>query len=150
MNRCLFLILCFSLQACGVRAPIAHFTGATVTQSTPEAFALEATFEVSNTNDEPLRLEHYKYYVTSGGRTLYQGKAAAELTVPRWASITSSIPIVMRREDIGTQDVISWRLEGSLSYIPPTALAETLLKIGIVEPTTTVRAHGAVEVPVIE
>jgi hypothetical protein len=138
------------LQACGVRAPVAHFTGVTVTQSTPEAFALEATFDISNTNDEPLRLEYYKYYVTTGGKTVYSGKAAAELTIPRWASITSSIPFVIRREDIGMQDVVTWKLEGTLSYIPPTAVAETLLKTGVLEPTTTVRAHGAVAVPVIE
>tara|TARA_B100000959_G_scaffold284747_1_gene357245 strand:+ start:1529 stop:1990 length:462 start_codon:yes stop_codon:yes gene_type:complete len=146
----IWLIALCTLQACGVRAPITQFNSANVTNSTPEAISITAHFDVSNTNDEPLRLEKYKYYVTVDGRTVYQGLAAAELTVPRLSSISSSIPIVIRREEIGAQSVIAWKLSGSLSYIPPTALAETLLKNGFWEPTSSIRAHGAIDVPVIE
>ena len=146
----LFLIVTLALQACGVRAPIVNFTGATISESTPEAIALAAEFEISNTNDEPLRLEYYNYTVTAGGRTVYHGTAAAELTVPRWAFISSTIPIVIRREDIHTQEAISWNLSGSVSYIPPTALAETLLRTGIWKPTTSIRANGTLEAYDIE
>jgi LEA14-like dessication related protein len=97
----IWLIALCTLQACGVRAPITQFNSANVTNSTPEAISITAHFDVSNTNDEPLRLEKYKYYVTVDGRTVYQGLAAAELTVPSLRSISSSIPIVIRREEIG-------------------------------------------------
>jgi len=126
---------------------VTQFKGVTFTQSTPEAIALSAEFEISNTNDEPLKLKQYNYVVYAGGRTVYRGIASAEQTVPRWATILSSIPIVMRREDIPMDVQLNWELSGHLSYIPPTALAETLLKSGLLKPTTSVHARGVIEIP---
>ena len=149
MNVHLLLLLCAScgLQACSVREPIAQFETASIVQSTPEAIALSAEFEISNTNDEPLKLERYTYTVYSKGKEVYQAERAAELTVPRWTSMKSSIPIVIRREDLGVSEQAAWNLQGSITYIPPTALAETLLQTGLWTPTTTIRAHGAFTVP---
>ena len=92
MFRILFLLFSvLIIQGCGVRSPIARFNGAMVTQSTPEAIALTAQFEIANTNDEPLQLKFYNYTVTSGGRTVYRGMASAEQSVPRWSAMQSSI-----------------------------------------------------------
>jgi len=41
----------------------------------------------------------------------------------------------------------AWHLTGSLSYIPPKAISETLLKIGIWEPSIQVRANGVIDPP---
>ena len=149
LRFCLLLLGMYALQGCGVRAPITQFTGLTITQSTPEAIALDAEFEISNTNDEPLKLKYYEYVVYAGGRTVYRGYASAEQTVPRWATIQSTVPFVIRRDDIQAGEAIEWQLTGSLSYIPPTALAETLLKTGLSKPTTSVRARGVIEIPLI-
>ena len=137
----------FIFQGCGVRSPIAQFNGAIVTQSTPEAIALTAQFEIANTNDEPLQLKLYNYTVTSNGRTVYRGKASAEQSVPRWSTTQSSIPIVIRRADMKGAGETAWHLTGSLSYIPPKAISETLLKIGIWEPSIQVRANGVIDPP---
>lgn len=140
------VILC-SAMGCGVRAPLTQFIGSSVTQSTPEAVALNANFEISNTNDEPLKLKFYDYTVMADGRTVYKGRASAEQTVPRWATVQGSIPIVIRREYLPAIDRVDWKLSGSLSYIPPTAIAETLLKSGFWEPTTSVHASDALSIP---
>ena len=139
-------ILC-SAQGCGVRAPLTQFTGSSVTQSTPEAIALNANFVISNTNDEPLKLKFYDYTVTADGRTVYRGRASAEQTVPRWATVKGSIPIVIRREYLPAIERVDWTLTGRLSYIPPTAIAETLLKSGFWEPTTSVHASDVLYIP---
>ena len=144
------LVCLFVLQGCGVRAPMATFKGATVTESTPDAIAIQAEFEISNTNDEPLELKLYEYTVFSGGHTLYRGVASAQQTVPRWATIHSSIPIVIRRDAIPFEGRVTWQLSGSLGYIPPTALAETLLKSGLSKPATSIRAHGAFDISLID
>jgi hypothetical protein len=148
MNRTCFLLVCiFAFQCCGIRAPVTKFNGVTLTQSTQEAIALDAEFEISNTNDEPLKLKQYEYVVFAGDRTVYRGIAAAQQTVPRWATIVSTIPIVIRRVDLPQDEQFNWELSGHLSYIPPTALAETLLKSGLSKPTTPIRAHGVIEIP---
>jgi hypothetical protein len=40
-------------------------------------------------------------------------------------------------------------LHGSLGYIPPKAMSESLHDAGIWKPITTVRAHGLIQVPEI-
>lgn len=142
----LFTILC-ATTGCGVRAPLTVYTGSSVMESTSEAVALNAHFEISNTNDEPLKLKFYEYTVTADGNTVYIGRASAEQTVPRWATVEGTIPIVIRREFISSVAQVDWKLSGRLSYIPPTAIAETLLKSGFWEPTTAVHASDALTLP---
>lgn len=139
-------VLMGSVIGCGVRAPLTQFKESSVTQVTPDAVSLNATFDISNTNDEPLQLKYYKYAVTSNGRTVYRGLASAEQTVPRWSTVQSTIPIVIRSEYLKADQPVTWNLSGRLSYIPPTALAETLLQSGFWEPTTSVRASDDVAI----
>jgi len=136
------------LQACGVRVPIVRFTGAEVSQSTAEAIALRAEFEISNTNDEPLRLKFYEYTVHADGHTVYRGRISPGLTVPRWTTVESHIPIVIRRENLTSVGTLTgWKLSGTLSYYPPSAIADTLMNLGIWQPKTSVRAQDEFEVP---
>ena len=148
MHRGLLLFALLSVPVgCGVRAPLTVYTGSSVTESTSEAVALNAHFEISNTNDEPLKLKFYEYTVIADGNTVYKGRASAEQTVPRWATVQGTIPIVIRREFVSSLAQVDWQLSGKLSFIPPTAIAETLLKSGFWEPTTAVRASDALTIP---
>jgi hypothetical protein len=144
------LFLFVGLVGCGVRKPMVQFKNATIMQSTPEAFSLEVAFEIFNTNDEPLKLLMYDYSVSANGSTVYTGLSSAEQTVPRWSSVVNSIPVVIRKEAVVGLDQIAWTLHGTLGYIPPKALAETMRDTGIWEPTASVRAHGRVQVPEID
>ena len=146
----LFAFSCYCFVGCGVRKPVAQFQHASITQSTPEAFSLDVTFEVFNTNDEPLQLTMYTYVITAGGEVVYEGLASAEQSVPRWSSVVSSIPIVFRRESVVGKQQVAWNMEGTLGFIPPKAIAETLLDIGVWKPKTSVRAHGLVQVPELD
>jgi hypothetical protein len=137
--------LCLVL-GCGVRAPITQFQQSTTVEVTPEAVELQVEFEISNTNDKPLKLTSYRYTVQSDGSNVYLGKAAAEQTVPRWSSVRGSIPVVIRVDDFPGDNQIFWQLSGSLGYIPPTALAETLMKSGLWHPSTPVYAYGEVSI----
>ena len=149
MLRVFSALLCVCiLQGCGVRSPIVRFTGAEVIESTPEAIALNAEFDISNTNDNPLRLNFYEYTVSMGNHTVYRGKTAPNLTVPRWATVKSLIPIVIRRDrlpPIGEQ--VSWKLSGSLGYYHPSAISETLMNLHIWKSKASVRASEELEVP---
>jgi hypothetical protein len=143
----ILITIVIAFAGCGVRAPLTVYTGSSVTQSTAEAVALNVHFEISNTNDEPIKLKIYEYTVTADGNAVYKGRASAEQTVPRWATVESTIPIVIRREFVSSLGEVDWKLSGRLSFIPPTAIAETLLKSGFWEPTTSVHASDALMLP---
>lgn len=143
----LFLLFLVGFAGCSVRQPIATYKEAQVTQSTPEAIALEVEFEIVNTNTIPLQLLMYNYRVTSNGEEVFVGFESAEKTIPSSSSITDSLPVVIPRKHILGKDSCSWQLSGTLSYIPPKAISETLLDTGLWEPKTSVRGHGLVQVP---
>jgi hypothetical protein len=147
LKLCIFLFAGFCVVGCGVRKPMAQFQQATIAQSTPEAFSLAVAFEVFNTNDEPLQLMMYDYVVKANGVVVYEGFASAEQSVPRESSVVNAIPIVFRRESIVGKEQVAWNLQGTLGFIPPKAISETLLDIGIWKPMTSIRAHGLVQVP---
>ena len=140
------LIVCVG---CGIRQPITQFKGATITQSTPEAVSFDVTFEIANTNGVPLQLQMYTYQVSACGGNVYTGLSSAEKTVPRSSSILSTIPVVIPRSLLLSRDSFTWQLHGSLGYIPPKAMSESLHDAGIWKPSTTVRAHGLIQVPEI-
>lgn len=144
------LFLFVALIGCGVRTPMVQYRNANVVQSTPEAFSFDVALEIFNTNDEPLKLLMYDYSVSANGMTVYTGRSSAEQTVPRWSSVVSSIPVVIRKEMVLGKDQIAWSLQGTLGYIPPKALAETMRDTGIWKPTASIRAHGLVQVPEID
>ena len=148
MLRCFLLpLIIVGFFGCGVRAPMTQYRGAIITQSTAEAFALQVEFDISNTNDEPLQLMMYEYTVTANGTTVYRGKASAEQTVPRWSTVSSLIPVVIRRDDLHGSEHVTWRLSGTLGYVASNAIAETLFKAGLWKSKTPIGAHGSIPVP---
>jgi hypothetical protein len=148
VNILMLLFICFA--GCSVRQPKAQFISASITQSTPEAFSMDIEFEIFNTNDEPLQLMEYDYVVSANGTTVYTGLASAEQTIPRWSSITNTIPVVLRRDSVLGTDQVAWNLSGTLGYVPPKAFSETLLTSGIWKPSASIRAHGLVQVPAVD
>lgn len=140
----LFTGICSS--GCGVRAPLTQFTSSTITNTTSEAIEMNVEFEISNTNDLPIRLKMYNYAVTANGRSVFTGKSDAQLTVPRWSTTRSSIPVVIRKDAITDLESVAWELSGSLGYVPPNALAEALRTSGLWRTSTRVNAQGVVSI----
>ena len=140
----LFTGICFF--GCGVRAPLTQFTSSTITNTSSEAIEMNVEFEISNTNDLPIRLMMYEYTVTANGRTVYQGKSSVERTVPRWSTTSSSVPVVIRREAISNPENVKWELTGSLGFVPPIAFAEALRTSGLWKTSTRITAQGVVSI----
>tara|TARA_B100001750_G_C15113933_1_gene401519 strand:- start:86 stop:508 length:423 start_codon:yes stop_codon:yes gene_type:complete len=127
---------------CGVASPLAQFTKSSILNTTSDALELNVEFEISNTNDSPIQLKMYTYAVTVNGDTVYKGKCSAELTVPRWSTATSSVPVVISKTEILDPSNINWSLMGSLEYVSPNAFAEALRTSGFLETSTKVNAQG--------
>tara|TARA_B100000959_G_scaffold216706_1_gene228424 strand:- start:74 stop:523 length:450 start_codon:yes stop_codon:yes gene_type:complete len=144
LTSLLFSGICFF--GCGVRAPLTQFTSSTISNTAPEAIEMDVEFEISNTNDLPIRLMMYNYAVTANGRTVFTGKSSAQRTVPRWSTTRSSIPVVIRKDEISDPEHVAWELTGSLGYVPPNALAEALRTSGLWETSTKVNAQGVISI----
>ena len=140
----LFTGICF--LGCGIRAPLTHFKSSTISNTTSKAIEMNVEFEISNTNDLPIRLMMYDYAVTANGKTVFRGKSSAQRTVPRWSTTSSSVPVVIRRDTISNPEHITWELTGSLSYVPPSAFAEALRTSGLWETSTKITAQGVVSI----
>ena len=146
----LLALVLVGMSGCGVRAPMTKFNNAVIMQSTADAIALLVEFDVSNTNDEPLHLKLYEYTVFANGNTVYKGKVSAEQTIPRWSTVTSRIPVVIRRDDLLGIETVTWRLSGSLGYVATSAFAQTLFNTGLSKTSTPVRAHGSMSISPID
>ena len=151
MFKAFLCIACFAASGCSTaRAPIAQYQSSRVTASNHGAISLDIHFNLSNNNDDPLRLVKYKYFVSINGTTVYNGSAAAEQTLPRRSTSSSSIPAVVRREYLTGQDPVVWRLQGSLEYIAHGALAETLVESKLIQPLTSIVASDTLVIPSVE
>ena len=146
-TACLLGIAAMLAGGCGLRPPIATYSGSRVVESTPQAVAIDVEFELSNDNNESIELRDFTYAVTANGRHVYEGRQAAERTLPRRSIVHASIPLVIRRDDLPQSGDVDWRLSGSLGYVAPGAFAETLLDIRIWQPTTAISAADTTIIP---
>lgn len=151
MFKTFLCIACFAASGCSTaRAPIAQYQSSRVTASNHGAISLDVAFNLSNNNDDPLRLVKYKYLVSINGTTVYNGSAEAEQTLPQRSTSLASIPVVVRREHLTGQDQVVWNLQGSLEYIEYGALAETLVDSKLIQPSTIIAASDTLVIPLVE
>ena len=147
LDKVLF-IATLAATGCGTsRPPIAQYSSSTMIDSYPLAVSFDASFELSNTNDEPMKLVQYTYTVSVDGNTVYQGFAEAEQTLPRGSTTSTSIPIVVPRTYIIGQGTIEWHLRGRLDYLSHGALAETLFDSKLWQPSISIAASDSFVVP---
>ena len=146
-----FFIAILVMTGCGAsRPPIAQYTSATIIDSYPSAVSFDVSFDLSNNNDEPLKLVEYTYTVSVDGNTVYHGFAEAQQTLPRGSTTTSSIPIVVPRAFISGQNIVVWHLKGKLDYLSHGALAETLFDSKIWQPSANFTATDSFDASLVE
>ena len=146
-----FFIVCLAATGCGAsRPPIAQYSSSAMNESYPSAVSFDVSFDLSNNNDEPLKLVQYTYTVSVAGNNVYQGFAEAQQTLPRGSTTTTSIPIVVPRAFIAGRDTVAWHLSGKLDYLSHGALAETLFDSKIWKPSIPITAADSFDVPAVE
>ena len=151
MLKTFLLIVCLASTGCSTTdAPIANYKASRLTASYPEALSFDVDFELSNNNDEPLRLVKYMYTVTINGNTVYRGLAEAKQTIPRGLTIETTIPVVVPRTFVEGTDSFVWHIDGTLDYLAHGALAETLFDSRFWQPSTQIVASDSFEVPPLE
>ena len=82
LKTVLFIVFLSAASCAASRKPIAEYTSSNLTESLPGAVSLDVAFDLSNNNDEPVRLVQFRYTVSVAGDTVYRGLAEAEQTLP--------------------------------------------------------------------
>ena len=141
------LAVALAAGGCGfLQPPTVTIAGARVVDRSEEAVRFDVTARLRNPNrEESLELRTIRYRVAMEGLTPYPGQRAAQATLAPGGEVVLELPVVVPVADLDPGAAsIAWRLEGSLLYIAPGALAETLLDTGVRRPRIELKGSGTV------
>ncbi len=108
---------------------------------TSDEYAVRVRLE--NPTGDPLVLDRWNYSLeTDTGR--YSGEWVASRTLPPGTDTEVAIPAVLQHD--GTAAATRWRVNGSVRYLLPGRLAETLFDMGLSRPEAMFSGEGQVAV----
>ncbi len=149
--RCLLAaglaVATLAAAGCGfLQPPSVSVEGARVVDRSEDAVRFDVTARLRNPNrEDSLELRTVRYRVAMEGLETYPGQRAAQATLAPGGEVVLELPVVVPVSQLGPDAAsIAWRLEGSLLYIAPGALAETLLDTGVRRPEVGLRGRGVV------
>ncbi len=133
------------------RAPGVSITDANLTQATDEAVTVVFHLKLKNPNKKPLELVEFSYRVAIDGRPAFEGRRAAEATLPAGREQELMIPAVIPDGRMGwTSDerplVVAYRLSGHVRYKKPGTIAELLFDSGVRRPKKRFAHSGVIRV----
>ena len=131
----------------GTKHPEIAVTGATIDQTTEHAATIRLALRLENPNNEPLQLLEFDYRVSVDGRQAYRGKRSAEMTLARQSVRDVEIPavIVAPADDAGgaaTLAETAFQVHGTLRYLAPGAIEQTLFDTGVRRPRVNFSGSG--------
>ena len=111
-----------------------------------EAMSVSLNGTVANPHATEARLLQFEYVLSIDGRSVYQGRHAAEMTLTGGVTRTFSLPAAFPYAKAGWSPgqlpgESPWTMSGSLVYLGEGVLAETLLDLGV-RPTVGYTASG--------
>lgn len=109
----------------------------------PTADEYAVRIRLENPTGDPLVLDRWNYSLeTDSGR--YSGEWVASRTLPPGTDTEVAIPAVIERR--GEHAPTRWRVNGSVRYLLPGRLAETLFDMGLSKPEAMFSGEGHVAV----
>ena len=147
----MIVVLAFGALGAGCESyssPVLSVSKAEPTERTPDGCAMLFTLDARNDNDEPLPLRTVEYRVDLNGREVFAGTRSAEATLRRLGTQQLRLPavVVLTPE---TQSLAAgmahYRLTGSMYYVTPGRLAETLFDSGVHTPSVGFEFEGDID-----
>ena len=129
-------------------APVLSMSRAEPTERTPDGCAMLFTLDAKNENEDGLPLRTVEYRLDLNGREVFVGTRSAESTLRRLGTQQLKLPAVVALTQ-DTQSLVSgqshYRLTGSLYYVTPGRLAETLFDSGVHTPSIGFAFEGDID-----
>jgi hypothetical protein len=121
-----------------------------LSEQSAEALRLDVPVELSNPNQDPLDLLRFTYRFAVNGRTVFRGKRAGQATLTGRSERRLVLPAIIRFDAVDWDAAsmpasVEWSIHGSLLYLTPGEVAETLLDLGVRKPTAGFRGSGEVQ-----
>lgn len=146
-------LLIIALGGCkGTQSPSVTVVSAQLGQSTEYAATVNLWLHLENPNDEPLELLEFDYDVDVDGKQVYQGKRSAQMTLAQLSTRDVQIPAVIPFDKIALPggggamlEGSEVRVKGTLRYVLPGALAQTLFDTGARRPRVSFRGKKLIE-----
>ncbi len=143
------------------RAPTIRVVDAAVVESSEDALTLSFQLDLSNPNDQPLRLGEFRYRLSIDWKPVFRGRRAAEATLSAKGTRQLAIPAVLAFDRMpgppageGATDVdrqggpepveVGYTLAGSLVYLSPGELSEILFDTGVRKPSVGFKENGRI------
>lgn len=143
-------LLAFGLALSGCdayRAPALSVASAEAIERTPDGVSILFTLDAQNDNDTQLPLREVEYRVDLNGRQIFSGTRSAEATLRRHGiqqiKLPASAPITSDTADL--QGPGRYIIAGTLYYITPGQLAETLFDAGVRKPSVSFTFSGDID-----
>jgi len=143
------LIACIAamLTGCsGTQAPTFKVLEATIKDRTPQGAVLLFVLEADNPNGDALPLRDVSYTVSLNGKQIFSGTRSAEVVLRRFGRQQFTLPAAYAlAADQLAPDGAAYAISGSLVYIAPGALAETLFDQEIIRPSADFSGEGTLK-----
>jgi hypothetical protein len=118
------------------------------TERTPDGCAMVFTLDARNENEDALPLRTVEYRLDLNGREVSAGTRSAESTLRRLGTQQLKLPAVVPLTS-ETQSLVAgqshYRLTGSMYYVTPGRLAETLFDSGVHTPSVGFTFEGDID-----
>ena len=131
-------------------APQVTLVEAKLNEQTDVAIQLGVTVEVTNPNDEPVQLLEFDYRYAVNGAVVFDGRRSARQTLNPGSPRRIELPVVVRYDRAGWPDgqlpgSFQYQMRGTILYLTPSELAETLLDTGLRRPVAPFQSKGEVQ-----
>lgn len=129
-------------------APVLSMSRAEPTERTPDGCAMVFTLDARNENEDALPLRTVEYRLDLNGREVFVGTRSSESTLRRLGTQQLKLPAVVSLTP-DTQSLVAgqshYRLTGSIYYVTPGRLAETLFDSGVHTPSVDFTFEGDID-----
>jgi hypothetical protein len=151
LTRLLLALSLILLGGCtSTRPPKLTVTSAALTERTADGMVLTFTVEADNMNPDPLPLRDVTYQVTLDGHSVFGGVRSAEATVRRFGTQSFTLPAAVPLSGPAPEGTVPYTIQGSIKYLVPGALAETLFDIHVIRPSTDFAGAGVVDLSTVQ
>jgi len=128
--------------------PVLSVSSVEPTERTPDGCAMLFTLDAQNNNEDALPLRTVEYQLDLNGRQVFSGTRSAEATLRRLGTQKLKLPAVVpltAETRFVAEGSSHYRLSGSLYYVTPGRLAETLFDAGVRVPSVSFAFEGDVD-----
>ncbi|MFI4897556.1 MAG: LEA type 2 family protein [Phycisphaerales bacterium JB059] len=140
------VLVALTLGACSSpKAPTFEPVGVTAMTEREGELELIFTVQAANDNPDPLPLKRAAYTLSIDGAPVYSGVRSPETTLSEYSTHTFELPALVPLSYATRTDPAPYRLTGTVSYVTPGKLAETLFDSGVRQPEATINVAGTID-----